>query len=74
MAANINQTAAILQSQQRMLKRKEEARSNWIAGVSHDIRAPLSMVMGYVGQLEEEDTLNQESRKKYQSLENKVKK
>lgn len=64
MAANINQTAAILQSQQRMLKRKEEARSNWIAGVSHDIRAPLSMVMGYVGQLEEEDTLNQESRKK----------
>ncbi|GGP15951.1 sensor histidine kinase [Oceanobacillus neutriphilus] len=64
LAANINQTSAILQSQQRMLKRKEEARSNWIAGVSHDIRTPLSMVMGYVGQLEEEDKLDQESRQK----------
>ncbi|WP_040985234.1 sensor histidine kinase [Oceanobacillus jeddahense] len=64
LAANINQTSAILQSQQRMLKRKEEARSNWIAGVSHDIRTPLSMVMGYVGQLEEEDNLDQESRQK----------
>ncbi|WP_339184874.1 HAMP domain-containing sensor histidine kinase [Oceanobacillus sp. FSL W7-1293] len=64
LAANINQTSAILQSQQRMLKRKEEARSNWIAGVSHDIRTPLSMVMGYVGQLEEENNLDQESRQK----------
>lgn len=64
LAANINQTSAILQSQQRMLKRKEEARSNWIAGVSHDIRTPLSMVMGYVGQLEEEDKLDLESRQK----------
>lgn len=64
LAVNINQTSEILQSQQRMLKKKEEARSNWIAGVSHDIRTPLSMVMGYVGQLEEEDHLDEESRKK----------
>ncbi|GAB2575207.1 sensor histidine kinase [Gracilibacillus alcaliphilus] len=64
LAVNINQTSEILQSQQRMLQKKEEARSNWIAGVSHDIRTPLSMVMGYIGQLEEEENLDQESRQK----------
>lgn len=28
-------------------KKREEARIEWIAGISHDIRTPLSMVMGY---------------------------
>ncbi|MFR8819247.1 MAG: hypothetical protein ACLVGW_03495 [Evtepia gabavorous] len=30
---------------------RDEARSDWINGISHDIRTPLSMVMGYAGQL-----------------------
>lgn len=30
-----------------VLSRQNEARANWIHGVSHDIRTPLSMVMGY---------------------------
>ncbi len=51
LAAKINQTAQILQAQQRELRRREMARANWISGVSHDIRTPLSMVMGYAGQL-----------------------
>lgn len=51
LAAKINQTAQILQKQQQELRRKETARANWISGVSHDIRTPLSMVMGYAGQL-----------------------
>ncbi|MFQ7550137.1 MAG: histidine kinase dimerization/phospho-acceptor domain-containing protein [Blautia marasmi] len=33
--------------------KKETARANWIAGVSHDIRTPLSMVLGYASQIEE---------------------
>lgn len=64
LAVNLNQTSEILQSQQHMLQKKEEARSNWIAGVSHDIRTPLAMVMGYVGQLEDDEKLDQEIRKK----------
>ena len=28
---------------------RDEARSDWINGISHDIRTPLSMVMGYAG-------------------------
>lgn len=30
-----------------LLSRQNEARANWISGVSHDIRTPLSMIMGY---------------------------
>jgi len=31
----------------RILSKQNEARANWISGVSHDIRTPLSMIMGY---------------------------
>jgi len=31
----------------KILSRQNEARANWISGVSHDIRTPLSMIMGY---------------------------
>lgn len=30
-----------------ILNRQNQARANWISGVSHDIRTPLSMIMGY---------------------------
>ena len=45
-AVNINEASRILQTQKEELEKKETARANWIAGVSHDIRTPLSMVMG----------------------------
>ena len=43
---NINRASDILQKQQEQLRKKERARANWIAGVSHDIRTPLSVVRG----------------------------
>ena len=57
LAAKINQTSDILQ-------RKETARANWISGVSHDIRTPLSMVLGYAGQIEDNESLPESERKK----------
>ncbi|KSV58719.1 sensor histidine kinase [Acetivibrio ethanolgignens] len=63
-SANINHTSDILQEQQYQLRKKGRARANWIAGVSHDIRTPLSMVMGYAGQLENSQTLSEAERKK----------
>ncbi len=63
-ASSINQAAELLQNQERMLVKKEAARANWIAGVSHDIRTPLSMVMGYAGQLRENPHLTGEERQK----------
>lgn len=39
-----------------ILSRQNEARANWISGVSHDIRTPLSMIMGYAGRISEDRT------------------
>lgn len=64
LALNINQTSQILQSQEIEIEERETARANWIAGVSHDIRTPLSMVMGYAGQLENNLYISSEERKK----------
>ena len=63
-SANINRTSNILQEQRQQLKKKETARANWIAGVSHDIRTPLSVVMGYAGQLKDDANLTDEERQK----------
>lgn len=63
-AANINRTSEFLQSQNYYLHRKETARANWIAGISHDIRTPLSMVMGYACQLMEDINLTEEEQQK----------
>ena len=64
LAVSLNKTAQKLRSQEYRLRKKETARANWIAGVSHDIRTPLSMVMGYASQLEEDKSLPEDKRKK----------
>ena len=37
-----------------ILCRQNQARANWISGVSHDIRTPLSMIMGYAERIAHE--------------------
>lgn len=64
LAGAINRVSEKLRRQERALQKKESARANWISGVSHDIRTPLSMVMGYAGQLEEDASLSEENRNK----------
>lgn len=64
LAMSINKTSEILQSQSNQLRRRETARANWIAGVSHDIRTPLAMVMGYASQLKENTHLTEDERQK----------
>lgn len=44
------------------MKTKDEARSNWIAGISHDIRTPLSMILGYASEMEDGSELPMEQR------------
>ena len=43
-AGSVNKASQIISKQ-------NEARANWISGVSHDIRTPLSMIMGYAGRI-----------------------
>lgn len=64
LARAINRSSERLARQGRELRRKETARANWISGVSHDIRTPLSVVMGYAGQLAEDEALPEEARQK----------
>ncbi len=44
------------------MRNREQARIEWIAGISHDIRTPLSMVMGYADTLEQNGELSEEAR------------
>lgn len=57
LAAGINKTSAQLTKQEAALNKRDNARTAWIAGVSHDIRTPLSIVMGYASQLEDDPNL-----------------
>ena len=43
-ADSINKASSII-------SRQNTARANWISGVSHDIRTPLSMIMGYADRI-----------------------
>ncbi len=64
LAAAINRVSERLRGQEYELKMKEQARADWISGVSHDIRTPLSMVMGYASEMEEDGELTEEYRQK----------
>ena len=48
-ANSVNQASQVL-------SRQNQARANWISGVSHDIRTPLSMIMGYAQRIASDGT------------------
>lgn len=45
------------------LCQKDTLRAQWIRGISHDIRTPLSMILGYSSELEDDPNLPQSTRK-----------
>ena len=47
-----------------MLSRRDNARTQWIAGVSHDVRTPLALILGWAEQLEQDALLPDSSRQK----------
>ncbi|HRX58588.1 MAG TPA: HAMP domain-containing sensor histidine kinase, partial [Eubacteriales bacterium] len=49
----LSDVAESVKKASRIISRQNEARANWISGVSHDIRTPLSMIMGYAGRIAE---------------------
>ena len=54
--------------QKRRAKQREEERTEWIAGVSHDIRTPLAIVMGNAEMIAA-STLEEEVRQRAKSIE-----
>jgi len=63
LAQSVNRASDLLRQRNDSLKSRDEARSNWIAGISHDIRTPLSMVLGYASDLEENRDIPTEQRR-----------
>lgn len=61
--SDITKTSQSLARKNAQLANRDKARSNWISGISHDIRTPLSMVVGYGEQLAEDPELSEEQRK-----------
>lgn len=61
-AEKLNQTSAQLRSRNEIIQRRDTARTNWIAGVSHDIRTPLSLILGWSEQLRQDETLSESAR------------
>ena len=45
LAHQLNETGRLLSRQQAEIARRDSARTSWIAGVSHDIRTPLSVIV-----------------------------
>ncbi|MEK3745942.1 HAMP domain-containing sensor histidine kinase [Brevibacillus sp. FSL K6-0770] len=63
LAVSINHVSALLQQKNAALKARDAARSNWISGVSHDIRTPLSMLLGYASDIADSPELPAEQRR-----------
>lgn len=63
LAEKLNQTSERLERQKAVIEARDTARTNWIAGVSHDIRTPLSMIMGYAEQLLAAENMDAEQKK-----------
>lgn len=61
---NINSTSAAIGRKNEVLDARESARQNWIAGISHDIRTPLSVVSGYAETLAGSSALSDEDRRR----------
>lgn len=55
---DLSEVAGSINKASRILSKQNEARANWISGVSHDIRTPLSMIMGYAGRIADNKTIN----------------
>lgn len=64
LAENINTTSELISRKNTALTTRDSARSNWISGISHDIRTPLAIVMGNAEALEQDDSLTDEQRRK----------
>ena len=72
-SGDLSEIADSINRASRILNRQNQARANWISGVSHDIRTPLSMIMGYSGRIAGNASANDSIRAqaetiKYQSM------
>lgn len=68
LARKLNRTSRILEQQSEKLRQRDDARTEWISGVSHDIRTPLALITGYSEALAAEETLSPENHQCAESI------
>lgn len=61
-ARAINQCSAALERKNAALAIRDEARQNWVNGISHDIRTPLAVIMGKAEAIQSSDSIPDECR------------
>lgn len=61
LAQSINETSRSIMDKNGKNKLRDNAIKNWINAISHDVRTPLSMILGYSAMLEEDNTLSREA-------------
>ena len=50
-SGELSEIADSINKASNIISRQNTARANWISGVSHDIRTPLTMIMGYADRI-----------------------
>ena len=64
LARRLNETSEQLRRRNAIIAQRDAARTQWIAGVSHDIRTPLSLILGWGEQLARDAALPDAARQK----------
>ena len=64
LADAVNRASEQLRRRKEIIARRDDARTNWIAGVSHDVRTPLALILGWAEQLEQDTALPAAARQK----------
>ena len=67
-AANINQLKQEAEGNARLAKENEQRKNDLIMYLAHDLKTPLSSVIGYLTLLRDESQISEELRKKYLSI------
>lgn len=67
-AANINQLKQEAESNARLAKENEQRKNDLIMYLAHDLKTPLSSVIGYLTLLRDESQISKELREKYLSI------
>lgn len=58
--ANINEKLNLASEH---IRKKEKTRAEWINGISHDVRTPLSLIMGYAGEIKDDIEVSAKTKK-----------
>lgn len=68
LAGKLNHVSEILSAQRKKLSERDRARTEWVAGISHDIRTPLALIMGHSDKLADTSGLSEENHRRAENI------